>query len=714
MTQGKTPVTVTAWRQMTDSTDRTAPGGHADHRTEALCGIGKCKPGALSGCANMPTFTTAFSLCALMTSTLVAYVNSQVTTLERQFGFSSAQTGLIMAANDVGFLVLILFVSFIAPYVHIPRGLGWFTILFGVSGLLCSLPHFLFGASSLTSPDDAAVGNISTMTSVQPSKSMIGQLCDGKNHTSLNCDVLSEGRDSPADSEGPGAVSRVDSTTAMLIIAGGMFLQGVAKAARNPFCTLYVDNNVDHTQTGFYMGVIIAVAVMGPALAYTVGGVFARIYVTLEDTGMHYRHPHWVGAWWLGYLTFGCVACLVALPLFCFPRHMTPGAQGKPRVHQHTHRALGTNRVLHIVKVWSGFAGSMGRLWTNAVYVLTVFTDITVLWCGVMVCGVMAWCVVWSGFAGSTGRLWTNAVYVLTVFTDITVLWYVVSWHGFAGGTGRLGTNAVYVLTVLSSSAMMFSAAGVHSFSAKYIENLFAFPAWKANLAMAGVMLGSGCVGILVGGCVTRRLQMDIDTALRFTLVMSVLAVVSSGLLMVFHCPQPYIYNSPGPRAAEQGVEEGCGGGCVCDDGDYFPVCAQDGRTFFSPCHAGCQGTEGGSYVQCRCAGGGQAVAGTCDYSCPMFVPFVLCCAVATLFNSIAIVPKLIVTLRVVEERDKALGLGYNAFVTSSLVAVQSVVSASSCAISGVSQQLCNQWCQPVAVQSVVSASSYAISGVSQ
>ena len=48
----------------------------------------------------------------------------QVTTLERQFGFSSNQTGLIMAANDIGFLVCVLGVSYLAPRMHIPKALG--------------------------------------------------------------------------------------------------------------------------------------------------------------------------------------------------------------------------------------------------------------------------------------------------------------------------------------------------------------------------------------------------------------------------------------------------------------------------------------------------------------------------------------------------------------------------------------------------------------
>ncbi|KAL8573008.1 hypothetical protein ACOMHN_010438 [Nucella lapillus] len=98
-------------------TSRNNPDSECDDDLTPECGIGRFKPAVLGMCANMPVFTGVYSVSALMTSTLSTYVTSQVTTLERHFGFSSAQTGLIMAANDVGFLVIILFVSFMASQV---------------------------------------------------------------------------------------------------------------------------------------------------------------------------------------------------------------------------------------------------------------------------------------------------------------------------------------------------------------------------------------------------------------------------------------------------------------------------------------------------------------------------------------------------------------------------------------------------------------------
>lgn len=570
-----------------DTPTPTADDECDDDGHKAECGIGTFKPAILQMCASMPVYTGFYSISALMTSTLSSYVNSQVTTLEKHFGFSSTQTGLIMAANDVGFLAIILFVSFMASRVHIPRALASFTILFGVSGIVCALPYFLFGAPSPTSSDGADVSNVSAMTSGKSSGSFLGQLCDGDTEASLNCSVSTEDPGETSRDVDPGSMARTHGGTALVIIVLGMVLQGMAKTPRYSFTACYVDNNVDKVKTGFYMGIIITIAIMGPALAYALGAMFTRIYVTLEDTDMTFRHPRWIGAWWLGYVTFGCGACVFALPLFCFPRSFKGGKQKRLR---HTGPDV-ENVFERLVKLVKGFLEAMIRLWTNPVYM----------------CIVMAGC------------------------------------------------------------SLMFAGAGSHSFFPKYIENQFDFPAWKANMAIAGIILGTACVGTFVGGYLTKRLKMGPMASLKFTMAMATLAVLFTGALIFFKCDQPYLYNSPGPRAADSSGLDGCLDSCVCDDGDFFPVCGQDGRTFFSPCHAGCQETANGNYVNCTCIEGGTAVAGMCDYGCVMFYPFIICCGVSTLFGTLAIIPKLIIYIRSVEDRDKALALGFKSFMMSTL-----------------------------------------------
>ncbi|XP_076471762.1 solute carrier organic anion transporter family member 2A1-like [Babylonia areolata] len=561
----------------------TASGAERDDGYTPECGMGKFKPAALRRFANMPMFTGVYSVSALMTSTLTTYVNSQVTTLEKHFGFNSSQTGLIMAANDMGFLLVVLFVSFVATKVHIPRALGYFTILFGLSGIVCALPQFLFGAPSPASWNGA--GNVSSMTSAKPSGRFEGQLCDGVNHTSLGCDVEVDG---PGELQGEGPVhaARAHAGTSLALIVVGMVLQGVAKTPRSSLTSYYVDSNVPAVSTGFYMGIIIAVAIMGPAVAYALGGLFTRMYVTLEDTNLHYRHPGWIGAWWLGYITFGCISLLVALPLFCFPRRLKGGKRIKEPALSLTERVNVPRKMSQFVKE-------------------------------------------------------------------------------FLSAMLRLLTNPVYMCTVLSSCAFVFCVAGGMSFTPKYIENQFSFPAWKANMALAGVTLGTSCLGTFLGGYVTRRRRAGPLASLHIIVAMLVVSGLLTGLLILCHCPQPLVHNSPGPRATGETSLQGCADSCVCDDGEFFPVCGDDGRTFFSPCHAGCNSTARGNYVNCTCIQDGTAEAGMCDYSCAMFYPFILVIAVKSLFSTFAIIPHMIVYLRCVEERDKALGLGFSSFLAS-------------------------------------------------
>ncbi|KAK7491035.1 hypothetical protein BaRGS_00017731, partial [Batillaria attramentaria] len=396
----------------------------------------------------MGAFTGFYTFSVLLTSTLTTYVNSQVTTLERHFGFSSFQTGLIMAGNEVGFLVVVLFASYIAAQVHIPRSLGYLTILFGVSGIICALPHFVFGAPSYGS--DVSAVNVTQMMSVRAFNTFVGQLCDGiHENTSAPCDVVMAksrhyycGDDShmevllsgPAKqprlpdlereatptwcaarrlAEGPSRErslidrARANAGVAMVIIFLGMVIQGMAKAPRLPFSTAFVDDNVEKTQTGFYVGMISMGFMAGPGLAYGMGGLFTKIYITLEDTDLHPRHPKWIGAWWLGYVTFGLAALVFALPMFCFPRRISKCPPPSTRKNQR---------------------GRFSR--TNP-----------------------------GGVIYSCVKGWFSAIF-------------------------RLATNPLYVCCALAVCAKVFAVAGDQAFGPKYIENQFSMPAWKANLSL--------------------------------------------------------------------------------------------------------------------------------------------------------------------------------------------------------------------------------------
>ncbi|CAC5385089.1 unnamed protein product [Mytilus coruscus] len=231
------------------------------------CGIGRCQPKSLQCCATIVCFTGIYSLSSLTTSTLSIYISSQITTLEKQFGFNSSQSGFLLSCNDIGFLLLTLFVSYRATTAHIPRSLGISTVLYGFAGILCSCAYFFM-------PSQDSGTETTNKTNFAPTDSL--QLCNLKNISSYDT--------TQCESEAPKAVGTATAFTpiATAIIAIGMVLQGVGKSPRTPYVSYYVDENVEKRKTSMYLGIIITVGIFGPALAFALGAVFSNIYVSLE------------------------------------------------------------------------------------------------------------------------------------------------------------------------------------------------------------------------------------------------------------------------------------------------------------------------------------------------------------------------------------------------------------------------------------------------
>lgn len=193
---------------------------------------------------NVAGFTGFYSAGALTTQTLAAYIGSQIPTLEKQFGLSSQESGTLMTFNDIGFLLCILFVSAIPRLVHVPRWLFGTMLLFSVSGLICSLPHFIF-------PTQSFLKSTNNLTQISKSPSSSFSLCSDepvRNETTGN-DVTEAYRQTARSTIDPSMKA-----VSLALIGIGMALQGVAKAPRAAFTTVYLDDGCDKRKTGFFIG----------------------------------------------------------------------------------------------------------------------------------------------------------------------------------------------------------------------------------------------------------------------------------------------------------------------------------------------------------------------------------------------------------------------------------------------------------------------------
>ncbi|XP_033727403.1 LOW QUALITY PROTEIN: solute carrier organic anion transporter family member 2B1-like [Pecten maximus] len=518
---------------------------------------------------NMVTFTLSYGCSSLVTSALSLYMSSQITTLERQFGLSSGESGIILSCNDFGFLLTVLLFGHFGPRFHIPHLLSMAVLLYGVSGLMCSLPQFVSGFSLTPKSNNNA--NSSEDSSVI-----------------ALCRVEGNVPTEPCSSEETKNAESIKWVVVYLGICLG--IQGVGKSPRSPLGTLYIDNNTEKGKTGLYLGVTTAMGLMGPFIALMLGGSFGKLPVDLKDTTMTPEDSRWIGAWWLGFLLFGTLSLLAAIPLATFPRRLS-----------------------------SAPSGNDSRQDSN----------------------------------GNTNK---------ESFCDMI--------KSIPRGIYNVLRCAVFDICLAAILCLMFGAMGNTIFGPKYLENQFNIPTWKANMILGVEKLGTGIIGVCLGGYLTSRMRMNRRKCLKMVVILSFITTSLSSLEFIFGCENPPI-GGVNKNLVPSAVES-----CHCDNVPYQAVCGSDGQSFTTPCHAGCQNVTENLYSDCKFVSGDRkARPGICDTGCAFLIPYVAVSMVSTLAATMSIMPIYLVFLRSVPEESRALALGILSAAVALLVFIPTPIA---------------------------------------
>uniref|UniRef100_A0A0B7BDA8 Solute carrier organic anion transporter family member n=2 Tax=Arion vulgaris TaxID=1028688 RepID=A0A0B7BDA8_9EUPU len=546
---------------------------------DIYCGFGSCRPPVLQGCKNMVCFSAMYSVIGLVTSALITYINSQITTLEKHFNMSSSMSGFIMSCNDIGYLATTLFVSYYARRVHIPRSLSLCTILYGISAVLCTMAYFSTKDQLPSLTDDSYQGRNQSLQKLP--RVDFAQICQNLTSTSSSCEQNSKGQKSVLE------LSDKWKTIAICFIALGMILQGTAKSPRQAYIGTYVDDNLPRTKTSLYLGIMTGVSIFGPSIAYALGGVVSNVYITLEETNISPRDPRWLGAWWLGFLIFGGAGILVAIPLIFFPRRM------------YVQKTLDAIKLKEKVD-----KKGMSRL-----------------------------CHDFKGLLKSILHLTVNPVFLCLMFAS--------------------GLN-------------LMSVGGLMAFLPKYIETQFSVTAARANILLGATYIVAGPAGTIVGGYITSRLKLSPQACLKFMIALKSVTIAISTLTFIFGCDQPITLMGRQTNSSSTLSVSKCVQDCHCNDNKYFPVCGQDGNTYFSPCHAGCLAITNNKFTNCSCLASRNsktATGGLCEQDCNMLYPYLILNLMSAFLSTMAIMPAFIAVVRSVREEDKPLAIGLNAFV---------------------------------------------------
>lgn len=239
--------------------------------------------------------------------------------------------------------------------------------------------------------------------------------------------------------------------------------------------------------------------------------------------------------------------------------------------------------------------------------------------------------------------------------------------------------NPTYVFLNLATACDSFLLAGFSVFMPKFVETQFSLKASTAATYVGFALIPAGCGGMLLGGYLVKRFDLQVIGKLRLALVLSMLCVVSC-LAFLVHCDDlPFagvnlLYGESPKNGSMEFIGKfepsPCNSDCHCTLENYNPVCGVDGVMYYSSCYAGCQRIvsreEPVTYQDCSCISNYEgndplpfmATQGYCESQCtqlPIFMPMF---TFITLLTFIYAVPSMSVTLRCVSQQDRSFAVG--------------------------------------------------------
>ncbi|RDD42017.1 Solute carrier organic anion transporter family member 4A1, partial [Trichoplax sp. H2] len=264
----------------------------------AKFGYGPCQPDWLQCCNSAKWLTVHVGAFVFLAGMQVTGLKAAAARpLEKQFGFTSTEIGIMAAMYDVGAAIFGFIFSFFAAHTHKGKWVATGSILMAIGSMIIASPHFIYGRYQYS-----AVLNVSSI-----------------------CDETVSG------SCTSGAIS--SSSVQLIILSLGQLISGMGSTIIWTIAYPYLDENVSPTASPIYIGVFGALASLGPGAGYLLGGAFLNFFVDwpTRPTDINSSDPQWVGAWWFGYVLSAILMAMTAVPLLAYPKHLPEYEKNKEK-----------------------------------------------------------------------------------------------------------------------------------------------------------------------------------------------------------------------------------------------------------------------------------------------------------------------------------------------------------------------------------------------
>ncbi|KAL5293208.1 hypothetical protein ACFFRR_011777 [Megaselia abdita] len=279
------------------------------------CGLFGFKPKWAQNLASTHMFMVVFLLAWILQGMFQTYFVAILTTIEKIYQIRSTVSGFLLAATECGQISTALLLTYYAGRGHRPRWIAFGMVLFSISAMIVSVPHFLYGDKMMTSIDSPIDSNsnstIQNLTSAY-------DVCNVTNQKEESCGMETVQKSSKM------------SFVALSIFFLGLFFSGVGQVAIATLGIPYIDDNVASRESPIYLGITIGVKILGPTIGLLLGSFCINIYVDLSKPSFGPSDIHWIGAWWLGPIIISTLMLITSLAMFSFPKQLKKNTKSKP------------------------------------------------------------------------------------------------------------------------------------------------------------------------------------------------------------------------------------------------------------------------------------------------------------------------------------------------------------------------------------------------
>uniref|UniRef100_A0A673L1Z3 Solute carrier organic anion transporter family member n=1 Tax=Sinocyclocheilus rhinocerous TaxID=307959 RepID=A0A673L1Z3_9TELE len=522
---------------------------------------------------NIKFFVLCHGMLQLAQLLVSGYLKGSITTIEKRYGFSSQKSGLLAAFNEVGNTVLIVFVSFFGSRVHRPRCIGIGAMIASVGVFLIALPHFISEKYMYTDFNSNTKDNSSGLCQSLNPEEESNQTCDQEKHDS-HLGVYP-------------------------ILLLGQLLLGIGGVPIQPFGISYIDDYAEKRNSPFYLGILFAITVIGPAFGYMMSSVLLRVYVDVdkmysssENKNLNNDDPRWVGAWWLGFLMAATLLLLTSLPYLFFPRKMSREE------------------------------------------------------------------IIEAPVEPSTEKMMEDKKPKTDMMEEVSLAEFLKSFPKIVMRTLR---NPIYLLVVLAQVNLAAMVAGLATFMGKFIERQFAQTVSFSNLMMGGLNIPSAMFGIMAGGVILRKLGLTVRSSAAMCTVAVFISIMFAIPLLFIGCPTQSVsginYNISSHQCSNacSCSDEAFNPVCGSDGVEFRSPCHAGCKTKIP--------NKEKNYTDCECVASigspGFALPGPCGNGCNnRLIPFMILSSFTCFVASLSHTTSFMMILRTVTPEDKSFALG--------------------------------------------------------